>query len=260
MKYLYPSNLFKNYNELIALVNSGYDMQLEENLKLFENLLNKSLPDWNNENHLTLYKFWNSITDNRTKGGDMHIVGRQYKVYDFLRNTDMECIILWSRSYIIAGWFNLSGVIFVKWLNDRRCYEVTVDRRSKYGNRRSQDNKHYKKRYNKHNKHNNKRTNRFALINNYVPQEGTDLQSVTVIQPEAINELKTEVSVIIDIADEVLNENIIDEITDENVDQTIIELIADNSVASTIELLTNDTKLNIELPNVYKPVAVEELK
>jgi hypothetical protein len=114
----YPSKLFQNYR---AIKNCGLiktKIVSEENLNEFEDLLNASQPCLDNDSD-------ESIKYNSMK--EFYLLNK-HKFIDLIRNTKLECLILWTESKSIINWFHLSGIVYLSYNYESKLYSIQEHR------------------------------------------------------------------------------------------------------------------------------------
>jgi hypothetical protein len=82
-----------------------------ESLAYFELILNSSLPKKENDN--IIYYFIKNMFYND-----------KYKFYNFINNSEFECLVLYTDNLTISKHFNLFNKIYIKWDSELKVYKI----------------------------------------------------------------------------------------------------------------------------------------
>ena len=132
----HPKQLYESWKMLQAfMLANGDNIQTDENMKKFEEILIKSSPDWNDPVQVAIYYQWHSISDKTQTDEGFVDPDRDRKIIRLLQHTKNECLIMWCRPRVITNWFNIRGAIFIKWDDSNHQYRVIKNnpRTSSYG-------------------------------------------------------------------------------------------------------------------------------
>lgn len=114
MSNILPHYLKLSYNNLLQseLVINGNDS--EENIEYFENNLNNSLPyTYNDKRCINTYFFIKGLFNEK-----------KYNAVKFFKETSCSPVILWSSNYNIVRHFNIEKLVYIKWDNENKRYNV----------------------------------------------------------------------------------------------------------------------------------------
>ena len=109
----FPSSLFRSFKSLSKARLTRNNHTDVTSLQQFQQLLNDAQPKSLEE--LVLYKFIHG----------MFLEGRS-KFLNYIRHTKMECLVLWTDARSIIRAFELRSIVYIKWVDDTRTYEVDV--------------------------------------------------------------------------------------------------------------------------------------
>ena len=108
-----PRHLYVGYNLLKKSRVSSKNECDDEALGYFQSVLNEAQPKTQEE--LVLHKFVKGMyNENR------------YKFLNFIKNTTLECLVLWTDSRAIVKSLGLRGVVYLKWSNQEKLFDVSV--------------------------------------------------------------------------------------------------------------------------------------
>ncbi len=117
------------YEELSIFVRDNWDnITEEENMKLFQKILNRGLPDWDNEIESAMFELFHGLTNKKISRGKYIDIHRDEKFFTLIRQSNYECMILWCRNHTIANWFNVTNRLFIQWIQETRKYEILLDK------------------------------------------------------------------------------------------------------------------------------------
>ena len=107
-----PHNLQTAYFKLkkSKLVKSN-DLS-DDSLTYFESILNSSLPK--KESDFVIYYFIKNMFYN-----DKH------KFYNFINNSEFECLVLYTDNMSISTHFNLGSKVYIKWDSESKLYKLS---------------------------------------------------------------------------------------------------------------------------------------
>lgn len=113
-----PKTLYVGYNLLKkSRVTTKGDVD-QEALEYFQSILNEAQPK--SQEDMVLYKFVKGMYNENKK-----------KFMSFIRNTSMECMVLWTESMNIVNMLGLRGVVYCQWKGKNNLYSITPFRSSK---------------------------------------------------------------------------------------------------------------------------------
>ena len=107
-----PSNLLSNYYKLKKsrlILKNEID---SDSMSYFEITLNKALPK--TEYELNIYYFLKNL-----------YYSEKQKFYNFINNSNYECLVLYTDNTTIAKHFNLFNKVFIKWDKEEKKYIVS---------------------------------------------------------------------------------------------------------------------------------------
>lgn len=107
-----PQNLQSSYFKLKKSKLIKNNDLSDESLSYFESILNNSLP--NKENDFSIYYLVKSMFYNDKN-----------KFYNFINNSEFECLVLYTDNQTISKHFNLGSKIYIKWDSELKVYKLS---------------------------------------------------------------------------------------------------------------------------------------
>jgi hypothetical protein len=107
-----PKSLYSGYKLLKTSRLVKKKTADEEALRFFQSVLNEAQPTLDEE--VQMYKFVKGMYNESKR-----------KFLSFIKNTSMECMVLWTECSAIVSFLGLRNVAYVKWGRRDTLYEVT---------------------------------------------------------------------------------------------------------------------------------------
>ena len=108
-----PHNLQSAYYKLKKSKLVKDNIVNDESISYFELILNSSLPK--KENDYVIYYFIKNMFYN-----DKH------KFYNFINNSEYECLVLYTDNVSISSHFNLANKIYIHWNAESKTYKLSI--------------------------------------------------------------------------------------------------------------------------------------
>jgi hypothetical protein len=107
-----PKTLYTGYNLLKKSRAVSKKNTDEDALTFMQNVLNKAQPSTPDD--LVMHRLVKGLYNEN-----------KYKFLNFVKNTNFECLVLWTESRAIVNTLGLRGVIYVKWTGPETLYELS---------------------------------------------------------------------------------------------------------------------------------------
>lgn len=107
-----PKTLYVGYNLLKRSRVSVKKENDEDALLYFQNILNDAQPKTPED--FILHRFVNGMYNEN-----------KHRFLSFIKNTNFECLVLWTESRSIVNYLGLRGVVYTKWTGKETMYSVT---------------------------------------------------------------------------------------------------------------------------------------